>query len=287
MDKIDKLGNIGNGKSQSRTVYGIRGVSPTLTSGMTHGNTIPYIVMENEMKVLGHMEEGSNQRYVLYDKNEECPTLQSAMGTGGGNVPYVAIDEQNMLVKEDVIGTLTTDGSSPKHNNRVLDRRDWRIRKLTPRECFRLMDFSDRDFDAAARVNSNSQLYKEAGNSIVQNVLVAAIGQLFEGKEDVYKNVQIKKEDMHFTKHPFYCDELLDKVSKLHCIGQMDNTADHTLESANRVYSPDGICPTIPTCQGGGIEPKVIVKDTVCLNRPNIVVKDGNNEEESVIDRTV
>lgn len=47
----------------------------------------------------------------------------------------------------------------------------YRIRKLTPRECFRLMDFDDIDFDAAAEVNTNTQLYKQAGNSIVVAVL--------------------------------------------------------------------------------------------------------------------
>ena len=54
-----------------------------------------------------------------------------------------------------------------------------RIRKLTPRECWRLMGFSDRDFDEAQRVNSNTQLYKQAGNSIVVNVLEALFKQLF------------------------------------------------------------------------------------------------------------
>lgn len=63
----------------------------------------------------------------------------------------------------------------------------YRIRKLTPRECWRLMDFSDEDFDKAAGVNSNSQLYKQAGNSIVKNVLVAIFGQMIPGKEDMYK----------------------------------------------------------------------------------------------------
>ena len=46
-----------------------------------------------------------------------------------------------------------------------------RIRKLTPRECWRLMGFSDEDFEKAATVNSNTQLYKQAGNSIVKPVL--------------------------------------------------------------------------------------------------------------------
>ena len=54
----------------------------------------------------------------------------------------------------------------------------FRIRKLTPKECWRLMGFSDEDFDKAAEVNSNSQLYKQAGNSIVVNVLMAIFGEM-------------------------------------------------------------------------------------------------------------
>ena len=46
-----------------------------------------------------------------------------------------------------------------------------RIRKLTPKECWRLMGFDDADFDKAAQYNSNTQLYKQAGNSIVVDVL--------------------------------------------------------------------------------------------------------------------
>lgn len=55
-----------------------------------------------------------------------------------------------------------------------------RIRKLTPRECWRLMDFSDEDFEKAEKVNSNSQLYKQAGNSIVKNVLCEVFKRLIE-----------------------------------------------------------------------------------------------------------
>lgn len=70
---------------------------------------------------------------------------------------------------------------------------EYRIRKLTPRECWRLMDFKDEDFNKAAEVNSNTQLYKQAGNSIVCNVLVAILGQLFEDKEEIYKDIQRKE----------------------------------------------------------------------------------------------
>lgn len=54
-----------------------------------------------------------------------------------------------------------------------------RIRKLTPKECWRLMGFSDESFEKAAKVNSNTQLYKQAGNSIVVNVLEAIFKRLF------------------------------------------------------------------------------------------------------------
>ena len=53
-----------------------------------------------------------------------------------------------------------------------------RIRKLTPRETWRLMDFDDEDYDKAAKVNSQTQLYKQAGNSIVVGVLEAILGEM-------------------------------------------------------------------------------------------------------------
>lgn len=54
----------------------------------------------------------------------------------------------------------------------------FRIRKLTPLECWRLMGFTDEDFKKAQQVNSNSQLYKQAGNSIVKQVLMAIFRQM-------------------------------------------------------------------------------------------------------------
>ena len=83
----------------------------------------------------------------LQDK-EYCDTLTASMGTGGGNVP---IYKMNL-----------------------------RIRKLTPREAFRLMGFDDEDFEKAAQVNSNTQLYKQAGNSICVPVLEAILKELIK-----------------------------------------------------------------------------------------------------------
>lgn len=59
---------------------------------------------------------------------------------------------------------------------------DQRIRKLTPLECWRLMDYSDEDFYKAQAVSSNTQLYKQAGNGIVRAVLMAIFKELM-GKE--------------------------------------------------------------------------------------------------------
>ena len=59
---------------------------------------------------------------------------------------------------------------------------DLRIRKLTPKECYRLMGFDDESFDRASKVISNTQLYKTAGNSIVVDVLMAIFRELFNGQ---------------------------------------------------------------------------------------------------------
>lgn len=64
-----------------------------------------------------------------------------------------------------------------EQNNRVIES-DYRIRKLTPKECWRLMGFSDEDFEKAEKVCSNTQLYKQAGNSIVVQVLMGIFWEL-------------------------------------------------------------------------------------------------------------
>ena len=65
---------------------------------------------------------------------------------------------------------------NPKYS--IYKNTDLRIRKLIPLECWRLMGFDDETFEKASRVNSNTQLYKQAGNSIVVNVLEAIIKNL-------------------------------------------------------------------------------------------------------------
>lgn len=50
------------------------------------------------------------------------------------------------------------------------------------------------------------------------------------------------------------------KYCQVVVIGCMDHTIDNTFESANRVYSKYGLCPTIPTCAGGNIQPKILIR---------------------------
>lgn len=125
-------------------------------------------------------EISKHQAGSVWDKETIAPTIDTMQG--GYRQPLViaeplAYDEQNGYIRKDgTVGTLTTDGSSPKHNNRVVE--NLRIRKLTPKECWRLMGFDDFDFDKAAAVNSNSQLYKQAGNSIVVDVLCYIFGKM-------------------------------------------------------------------------------------------------------------
>lgn len=67
--------------------------------------------------------------------------------------------------------------STEDGNNGIID--GIRVRKLTPKECWRLMGFDDESFSRAEKKVSNSQLYKQAGNSIVVNVLMAIFKNLF------------------------------------------------------------------------------------------------------------
>ena len=75
-------------------------------------------------------------------------------------------------------GTSNTITTVQKDN--YLFQPDFRIRKLTPKECWRLMGIDDECFDKAQQVNSNSQLYKQAGNGIVVDVLYYIFKELFK-----------------------------------------------------------------------------------------------------------
>lgn len=85
----------------------------------------------------------------------------------------------------DVSNTLT----SVQKDNLVLE--NFRIRKLTPRECYRLMGFGDDDFEKAQSVVSNTQLYKQAGNSIVVDVLYYIFKSLYGAMPYLFDDLQL------------------------------------------------------------------------------------------------
>lgn len=66
----------------------------------------------------------------------------------------------------------------------------FRVRKLTPKECYRLMGFTDEQFDKSQAFSSDSQLYKQAGNSIVVDVLYYIFGKLFEVDTETRKETK-------------------------------------------------------------------------------------------------
>lgn len=99
-------------------------------------------------------------------------------------IQKIVYDDFNHRIRNDqsTIGTVVQQYSRKAEGNGYkvveLDLEKIRIRKLTPRECYRLMGFDDEDFDKAKEVNSDSQLYKQAGNSIVVNVLMAIFKEM-------------------------------------------------------------------------------------------------------------
>ena len=152
--KCVQVGNLKGGKwdkinESCRRVYSENGLSPTIHT-CQGGNTEPKVMVKEATK------KGYAEAYDGDSINLEQPNSKTRRGRVGKQVAQ----------------TLTTAPQQAVVN-------DLSIRKLTPKECWRLMGFEDEDFNKAAEINSNTQLYKQAGNSIVVNVLVEIFKQLF------------------------------------------------------------------------------------------------------------
>ena len=105
-------------------------------------------------------------------KNKRLNSLVEKTNFEEGKV--LNLDLYNQTTNENISQCLT----EPHHNSqRLYD--GLRIRKLTPKECWRLMGFTDEEFEKAKQVNSDTQLYKQASNSIVVNVLMEIFKNLF------------------------------------------------------------------------------------------------------------
>lgn len=106
----------------------------------------------------------------------ECP----AGGCFDGQFPDSKDRRGRVQEGGNVTPTLTAEGNQQIYYNE----NEWRIRKLTPKECYRLMGYHDTDYDKASSENSGTQLYKQAGNAIVKQVLMAIFLQLgIQGKK--------------------------------------------------------------------------------------------------------
>lgn len=142
-------GNIPGNHDQNSRVYDINGLAPTLST-MQGGGQEPKIKVR-EATAQGYAEAEIGDSVNLAHPNSK--TRRGRVGKG----------QANTLLTGESQGVVTP---------------DFRIRKLTPRECWRLQGFPDWAFDKAQEVNSNSQLYKQAGNSVTVNVIEAIAREL-------------------------------------------------------------------------------------------------------------
>ena len=159
---IGKMDNtIDNTFECANRVYDKKGVCPTIPtqSGSDH---IPKIIQETEMQIVA-MRRRNPERPT--DRTAGLPTEQrlEANAKGIANA-LTTVQKDNMVLerKTQVVSAIT----------------QYRIRNLTPRECWRLMGYTDEDFEKASKVNSNTQLYKQAGNAIVKQVLMAIFSNM-------------------------------------------------------------------------------------------------------------
>lgn len=181
-------GVIGKMHDVSRRAWNIDNCSPTIhTCG--GGNTEPKVIVKENTK------KGYTEALAGDSINFEQPNSKTRRGRVGkqvaqtlttapaqGVVETVQFTRKGNAKTVDVVNTLTANDPSRTlgNNNPIVGVTDGlRIRKLTPLECWRLMGFDDEDFYKAEKVNSNSQLYKQAGNSIVVDVIEEIYEQLF------------------------------------------------------------------------------------------------------------
>lgn len=165
----------------------------TCLNTMQGGNLEPKVLIKEATK------KGYKEAYDGDSVNLAYPESETRRGRVGEQVSQTLQCNDNMGVveKPKVIGGIgekkSNKGTQWYQQDRIYDdkvaisvttvcnpyyKNDLKIRKLTPKECFRLMGFDDTDFEKAEKVNSNTQLYKQAGNSIVVNVLEAIFKEL-------------------------------------------------------------------------------------------------------------
>ena len=114
----------------------------------------------------------------VYSPEGVAPTLKTV--TGGGREVKI-LDQRFTAAAQEYSNALTT----VQKDALVSNGSD--VRKLTPKEYFRLMGFDDADIDLLVRNGiSNSQLYKMAGNSIAVNMLEFLFCQIFDSNNEIW-----------------------------------------------------------------------------------------------------
>lgn len=178
-NEIKKYGTIQPNYNQSGVVYDTDGISPTLRA-YQGGGLEPKIIQRGH----GYNKGGEHDIAPTLTSNSyhENNVLKITEATKKGYAEAEIGDSVNLShpnsktrrgrVGKQIANTLLTGESQG-----VVEP-DFRIRKLTPRECWRLQGFPDWAFDKAQEVNSNSQLYKQAGNSVTVNVIAAIAKEL-------------------------------------------------------------------------------------------------------------
>lgn len=215
-----KIGNINpSGNGMNGSVYSEDGLSPTLTTNKGEGNKVAikqatkqgYIECEVGGVADLSYPDSKTRRGRVQDNGNTCPTI-TATETG-----ICRIEPKERFFKQ-AIDTLNENDCEPGDTinafNKHVDKSGYsptlttrpegfktailpvtdniRIRKLTPKETFRLMGFSDKDFDAAQNAGiSNSQLYKQAGNSIVVDVLYYIYVELYKAMPYLFDDLKL------------------------------------------------------------------------------------------------
>ena len=129
----------------------------------------------------------------VWDKNALCPTLMTMQG--GGRQPHITTGTlsnkgENFDKETDIVNTLLArdyKGFGNQGMNGVINftEKCLRVRKLTPKECWRLMGFKDLDCDLASAIGvADSHLYKQAGNSIITNCVKLLAEHLYKAQYD-------------------------------------------------------------------------------------------------------
>lgn len=189
MEKIDKVGTIHKG--QSGVVYGQDGIAPTITTNKGDGQLIaePVIIQR------GH---GYN---IGGEFKEVAPTITGSTWHFNNVIkePVVGVepivlgwtrDSRGKIVDRHPVEVANCVTAAKRDNTQNYVVEKYRIRKLTERECFRLMGVRDEDSDKIRAAVSKSQCYKLAGNSIVVDVMVRIFDQLLFGNKN--KNQQLE-----------------------------------------------------------------------------------------------